>query len=107
MENNPMYLIQILLPLYDNSGKPFEQQDYSRVRDELTERFGGITAYLRSPAEGIWRETPSLTIRDEIVIYEVMTDSPDRAWWHSYREELTTRFRQEMLIVRVSEIQLL
>jgi hypothetical protein len=48
-----------------------------------------------------------LTIRDEIVIYEVMTDSPDRAWWHSYREELTTRFRQEMLIVRVSEIQLL
>lgn len=79
LENSALYLIQILLPLYDNSGTPFRQQDYTRVRDELAERFGGVTAYLRSPAEGMWRETPSLTIRDEIVIYEVMTDSPDRA----------------------------
>lgn len=102
-----MFLIQILLPLYDNSGTHFHPRDFTRVRDELAERFGGVTAFLRSPAEGMWRETPSLTIRDEIVIYEVMTDSPDRDWWRSYREELATRFRQELLIVRVSEIQLL
>lgn len=102
-----MYLIQILLPLYDNSGNHFPQQDYTYIRDELTELFGGITAYLRSPAEGAWRETPSMTIRDEIVIYEVMTETLDRAWWCSYREDLASRFRQEMLIVRVSEVQLL
>lgn len=102
-----MHLVQILLPLYDNSGKPFPQKEYGRVRDELTERFGGVTAYLRSPAEGLWRETPTMMVRDDIVIYEVMAEELDRAWWLSYREKLTARFRQDLLIVRVSEVQLL
>jgi hypothetical protein len=106
-ENSAMHLIQILLPLYDNSGTPFPQRDYSHVRDELAAHFGGITAYLRSPAEGLWRETPSMTIRDEIVIYEVMAEKLDRDWWRAYREELARRFRQDMLIVRVSEMELL
>ncbi len=112
MEQNPLtihhrHLIQILLPLYANDGTPFPPADYARVRDELTEQFGGITAYLRSPAEGLWRDTPTHAVRDDIVIYEVMSDDLDRAWWRTYREELTKRFRQEMLIVRVSHIQLL
>jgi hypothetical protein len=102
-----MHLVQILLPLYDNSGKPFPQKEYGRVRDELTESFGGVTAYLRSPAEGLWRETPTMTVRDDIVIYEVMTEGLDRAWWRGYREKLTARFRQDLLIVRVSEVQLI
>jgi hypothetical protein len=102
-----MYLIQILLPLYDNGGNLFPHQDYVRVRDELTERFGGITAYVSSPAEGIWKETPTMTVRDDIVIYEVMTEQLDRNWWRSYREGLSLRFRQDLLIVRVSEAQLL
>lgn len=102
-----MHLIQILLPLYDNSGEPFPQKEYVRLRDELTERFGGITAYLRSPAEGLWKETPTMTVRDDIVIYEVMTEQLDRDWWRVYREELAARFRQDLLIIRVSEVQLL
>jgi hypothetical protein len=102
-----MYLIQILLPLYDNSGRPFARQDYERTRDELTERFGGITSYIRSPAEGTWRGTPTMTVRDDIVIYEVMTEHLDRGWWQTYRENLTERFRQDLLIVRVSRVELL
>ncbi|SNB45670.1 hypothetical protein [Geobacter sp. DSM 9736] len=102
-----MHLVQILLPLYDNAGHSFPHSEYHRVRDELTEQFGGVTSFLRSPAEGVWRETPSLTVRDDIVIYEVMTERLDRPWWHAYRLKLSARFRQDMLIVRVSEIQLL
>lgn len=105
--DNAMHLVQILLPLYDNAGKPFPLAEYSRVRDELTGRFGGITAYVRSPAEGLWQETSGTTVRDDIVIYEVMTELLDRGWWQSYREGLSARFRQDMLIVRVSEMQLL
>jgi len=30
-----MYLVQILLPLYDNGGMPFPRNEYTRVRDEL------------------------------------------------------------------------
>ncbi len=102
-----MHLVQILLPLYDNHGEPFPQRDYVQVRDELTERFGGITTFVRSPAEGLWRETPTMTVRDDIVIYEVMTEMLDRAWWRDFREKLAARFRQEMLIVRVSEVELM
>jgi len=102
-----MYLIQILLPLYDNDGKPFTQTEYEQVRDELAERFGGITAYVRSPAQGLWKESSTQTVHDDIVNYEVMTETFDREWWLDYREELAVRFRQEVLIMRVSEMQLI
>ncbi|HEY5513153.1 MAG TPA: hypothetical protein VIK40_05875 [Geomonas sp.] len=102
-----MHLIQILLPLYDNDGKPFGQDEFLRVRDDLSDRFGGITTYMRSPARGLWKETRDTTVHDDIVIYEVMTDELDRDWWKGYREGLTANFRQALLIVRVSEVQLL
>jgi hypothetical protein len=102
-----MNLIQILLPLYDNNGTPFPQEEYLRVRDELTERYGGITTYVRSPAKGLWKESPTTTVHDDIVIYEVMTEQLDRKWWRGYRRDLAERFRQEVLIVRSSEVHLL
>ncbi|WP_129126693.1 hypothetical protein [Geomonas oryzae] len=102
-----MHLIQILLPLYDNEGKPFTQDEFLKVRDELSERFGGITTYMRSPARGLWKETKDTTVHDDIVIYEVMTEALDRAWWTKYRKQLTASFRQALLIVRVSEVELL
>ncbi len=102
-----MHLIQILLPLYDNEGQPFTQDEFLKVRDELSERFGGITTYMRSPARGLWKETKETTVQDDIVIYEVMTETLDRAWWKRYRKQLTTSFRQALLIVRVSVVELL
>lgn len=102
-----MHLIQILLPLYDNNGTPLPQEEYLRVRDELAERFGGITTYVRSPAEGLWKESPTTTVHDDIVIYEVMAEQLDREWWEGFRQELAARFRQEVLIVRSSEVTLL
>ncbi|HJV36348.1 hypothetical protein [Geomonas sp.] len=102
-----MHLVQILLPLYDNDGQPFPHEFYLRIRDELSERFGGITTYMRSPARGLWKETDHTTVHDDIVIYEVMTAELDRDWWQSYREMLAAVLRQELLIVRVSEVELL
>jgi hypothetical protein len=40
-----MYLIQLLLPLYDNEKRPFTRLDFDSVRKDLTERFGGVTAF--------------------------------------------------------------
>ncbi|HBA88716.1 MAG TPA: hypothetical protein DCZ75_12270 [Geobacter sp.] len=102
-----MHLIQILLPLYDNEGQPFTQEEFLKVRDQLSERFGGITTYMRSPARGLWKETKETTVQDDIVIYEVMTKELDRGWWKRYRQQLTASFRQALLIVRVSEVELL
>ena len=95
-----MYLVQILLPLYDNEGHAFEPADYVQLRTELADRFGGVTAYTRAPARGVWKDDSGETTRDDIVIFEVMTEGLDRAWWKGFRKELERRYRQETLIVR-------
>jgi hypothetical protein len=95
------YLIQILLPLYDNEGRAFETREYVQLRSELADRFGGVTAYTRAPARGVWKDDATgATQRDDIVIFEVMTDTLDREWWTAYRKHLETQFRQDTLIVR-------
>jgi hypothetical protein len=100
-----MYLIQILLPLYDNEGEAFAREVHDRVRDELTKKFGGVTAFRSSPAEGTWRDGERVS-RDAIVIFEVMTGELEREWWTTYRAGLETRFRQEKMIVRATSIEL-
>ena len=76
-----MHLIHILLPLKDNAGKPIRRKLFRAVADELTEKFGGLTAHTRAPAEGLWKEGADEVARDEIVIYEVMAEELDEAWW--------------------------
>jgi hypothetical protein len=99
-----MHLVQLLLPLYDNEKRPFAQADLDRVRAELTERFGGVTAFRRAPAEGVWKDGAEVS-RDEIIIFEVMVAGLDRAWWAEYRADLEKRFRQEELIIRAAETE--
>jgi hypothetical protein len=42
--------VQILLPLRDNRGRPFKRSLHERIRKEITDELGGLTAYTRSPA---------------------------------------------------------
>lgn len=96
-----MTLVQVLLPLRDNEGRPFSRAALDVVREELATRFGGVTAYMQAPALGVWKEgDDGTTERDEIVVVEVMVDPLDRLWWGEYREELRLRFRQDELVVR-------
>jgi hypothetical protein len=100
-----MYLVQLLLPLYDNSGRPVPHERFAQVRDELTDRFGGATAYLRSPAQGTWKVGSGGVDRDEVVMCEVMVDALERGWWSEYRAELEQRFGQQELVVRASALE--
>ena len=100
-----MRLVQLLLPLYDARGQRFPQAHYDGVALELTRRFGGLTAYVRAPAAGLWQEEPGRTRRDDIVVYEVMVDRLDSQWWAGYRRELERRFGQEELVVRAQAIR--
>jgi hypothetical protein len=93
------YLVQILLPVYDDAGHPFQTDRYNAVRAKLTDMFGGLTAYTRAPAEGLW-ESGSTVKRDDIVVVEVMVDSLDRKWWEVYRRELEQLFRQDQIVLR-------
>jgi hypothetical protein len=100
-----MHLVQLLLPLYDNAGQPFDQTPFASVREELTQRFGGVTAYMRSPATGLWKKEAGSVDRDEVVTVEVMVENLDRDWWRQYCRELAGSFRQECLIVRAIAIE--
>jgi hypothetical protein len=94
-----VHLFQILLPVKDNVGQPFAQKDFDDVKNELATEYGGVTAYLQAPAEGLWRETGE-TDTDRIVIFEVMTKEIDLPRWRKRRAELEMRFRQEKVVIR-------
>lgn len=101
-----MYLVQILLPLYDNEGAALPKLEFRRVSSELAHRFRGLTAHTQAPAEGIWTQSEDAhQTHDEIVIFEVMTEALDRDWWSEYRLELERRFRQREIVIRAQSIE--
>jgi hypothetical protein len=75
------HLVQILLPIYDNAGNRFPPDVYAKVRFDLTQRFGGLTAYSRAPAEGVWD------------------------WWSDYRRQLQELFRQDEIVLRAQSYE--
>ena len=101
-----MYLVQLLLPLFDNTGKRFPASRLNRVKTSLTRSFGGITMFKRSPAEGLSAESSGV-VYDDIVLFEVMTATLDRKWWTRYRARLEKQFKQDRIIVRASTIDVL
>lgn len=100
-----MHLIQFLLPLKDNAGEAFPKSAFDAVRTELAERFGGVTAYMQSPASGVWADTDGGLVRDDMVLVELMAPTLDRPWWEAYRRKLERQFRQEAVLVRALPIE--
>lgn len=102
-----MYLVEILIPLTDNDGNDFPRTLFDRTRQELIDQFGGLTAFLRAPASGIWTTPDGTVQRDSIAVLEVMTEIIDRQWWRRYCEKLEERFAQESMVIRSSVIEIL
>jgi hypothetical protein len=102
-----MYLVQIFLPLFDNSGNHFSSKQFKSVETHLAGRFGGLTGYTRAPVHGLWNSGEAATKSDDLVIYEVMTETLDRKWWSAYRSELQQTFRQEHVLIRAETVRLL
>lgn len=99
------HLIQILLPIHLPGGGAVPAEMFARVRAELTERFGGVTAYSRSPATGLWKRTDDDVQRDEVIMIEVVVETFDRDWWAEYRAQLEVRFGQEEVHARAIAIE--
>jgi hypothetical protein len=96
-----MHLIEILLPIRGADGTQLPDSELVRLRDLLTQRFGGLTAFLRAPADGIWHDMEAGGIaRDEIAVIEVMAETIDRRWWAGLREDLEERLGQKELVIR-------
>jgi hypothetical protein len=102
-----LHLVEVLVPLYDNEGRRFAAAELERIRRELTDAFGGVTAHTRAPAEGAWEDDRGRVHHDDVIVVEVMVGELDRAWWASYRDELAKRLRQDTLLVRATGVDVL
>lgn len=100
-----MHLVELFLPLRDNEGGAFPKALFDNVRAELAELFGGVTAFTRGPATGLWEDDEGDVQRDEVVLFEVMADQLDHAWWRNYRQTLEARFRQDEVLVRATAVE--
>jgi len=99
-----MHIVQILVPVADNRGRPFSSELLRAIQNELTERFGGLTAYTRAPAQGVWLAADK-PARDDIVVVEVMVEELNRTWWGDFRRRLEQMLSQEQLVVRAFPIE--
>lgn len=100
-----MYLIEILLPLYDNNGRSIDRSAFAEMRRELLEEFGGVTAHAEAPAQGLWEDPSGDVRRDDVVVFEVMTERADPDWWKAWRKRMERVFRQEEIVVRATRIE--
>ena len=100
-----MVLVQVLLPTRDNERRPIDGEVFAAVRSTLAERFGGVTAYQRSPASGLWKRPDGAVDGDEVMMVEVEAATLDREWWAEYRRQLERDFKQETVLVRAIGIE--
>ena len=98
------HLVEIFLPLKRRDGSDQPRSLFGEVRTELVDRFGGLTAFTRAPAEGLWEDEKGAVERDSIVILEVMTDGLDRRWWRQFGQRLAQGFDQDEILIRSSEV---
>ena len=55
-----MYMTQLLLPLWSNGGKRIPNALFEQVRNELVDKFGGLSAHAGErplAGEGWWHHT--------------------------------------------------
>ena len=95
-----MYLVQILLPLYEKRGKRVGRPLFRATAKSASE--GIWRRYRLHPRAGgrLWRRRGSGFDGDDIVVYEVMADKADRAFWRTRRCDLQKAFGQDEIVVR-------
>ena len=98
------FLVEILLPLHDADGNAFPAPLYEELAQKLTERFGGVTSFSRSPAEGRWRNRGD-TEHDDIIVLEIMTQELHRPWWSKLRAQLMCSFAQDDIVIRSLKVE--
>ena len=102
-----MFVVELFIPLEKPDGTAVPVNVFERIKTELTERFGGVTAHLQSPAEGAWKPEAEDVIHDRIAIFEVMVEDVDTAWWRDHRHRLEVELDQHRILARLHQVTVL
>jgi hypothetical protein len=98
-------LVQFLLPTRGADGTAIDPSLFARIQTHLAKRFGGVTAYVRAPAKGLWKGPHGAVDDDDVVMVEVEVARLDRDWWTEYRQELAQQFHQKDILMRAIAIE--
>jgi hypothetical protein len=99
-EADPLY--QLYLPLTYNDGRLIEEVKFDITRKEIVARFGGLTNTPPGfPLQGWWQSAGAV-LRDDILVWTVLTQGDENGYFHNYKEVLKDRFAQdEIFIVKI------
>ncbi|MHA4896281.1 inorganic diphosphatase [Pedobacter sp. PWIIR3] len=100
-------LIQLQVPVYDVEGKRFPKRHFTQLHQQLTDKFGGLTVYSRSIANGFGNQDEGPTVKEKILVYEVMAENVELDFWKKLKASLMKKFEQDDLMmssVKVSRI---
>ena len=99
-----MHIVELFLPLRRNDGSDQPRYLFAELREELVGKFGGLTIYSRAPAEGLWEDGEQVD-REPMVIFDVVAEALDRAWWAALRQRLERDFAQEEVLIRATKAE--
>ena len=77
------------------------------TRRELADAFDGLTAYLRSPATGLWTAPDGREEQDDVVMVEVVTKALNRRWWRGPAPHCWQNASVRTVHIRALDIQTL
>ena len=97
------HLVQILLPTRMGNGQPVTQARFEELLQELTNKFGGVTSFVRAPGQGLWNSGGDVE-RDNIAVIEVMTDEIDPPFWEAFRRKLERELAQQEIVIRAQQV---
>src|SRR4051794_20533070 len=97
------YLVQILLPTRTGHGQPVTQARFEELLQELTDKLGGATSFVRAPGQGLWDKGGNVE-RDNIAVIEVMTNDSDPPFWQAFRRKLEHELAQQEIVIRAQQV---
>ena len=102
-----MQLVQVFVPVIWKDDTARFVSEVSEVVQELTERFGGATSFVRGTAEGRWKNEDGNVETDEVVVVEVQVGEISIPWWSALKTRLERRFGQDEILVRYHDVHAL
>lgn len=98
----PFKNYDIYLPLNYNDGKPIEPEKFKITKDELVDRFGGLSTIPGEGHIGGWWKVGNIIMEDRLVIWRVQVPGEhDDRFWKSYKEKLKRRFDQQEILIQI------
>jgi len=99
MSSRPSHLVQILLPKETGDGRSITKDWFDGFLKDLTDKFGGVTSFLRAPGEGLWQSGGGRA-KDSVAVVEVMVERIDSAFWGALRQKLERELAQKEIVIR-------